>query len=237
MAPLYLIPIAIRLASEYLPTLVTKIAGPKAANIAQEVVSTAAAIAGVPSSTKLEEIMSGLESNPMARDELRLQFEQLDLKYLEDMQDARRSQEVRGGQRGNYMLIGVTVGLVTCIATGLIISIKDKPIDPGVLALITTVAGALLKMFSDAFAFEFGSSRGSKEKDAQVTEFKNALLRIGESQGEAAKELVKSQQKMVEETVGRVMSGATEGVSPTGGKDDNRPRERDFVAQLIRGEI
>ena len=89
----------------------------------------------------------------------------------------------------NYMLIGVTVGLVTCIATGLIISIKDKPIDPGVLALITTVAGALLKMFSDAFAFEFGSSRGSKEKDAQVTEFKNALLCIGESQGEAAKEL------------------------------------------------
>ncbi len=36
-----------------------------------------------------------------------------------------------------------------------------------VLAIFNMSIGALLKMLGDVFAFEFGSSRGSKEKDSR----------------------------------------------------------------------
>ncbi|RLG17880.1 hypothetical protein DRN75_03115 [Nanoarchaeota archaeon] len=38
-------------------------------------------------------------------------------------------------------------------------------IKPEVLAIFNMAIGALLKMIGDVFAFEFGSSRGSKEKE------------------------------------------------------------------------
>ena len=41
----------------------------------------------------------------------------------------------------------------------------DAGIKPEVLAIMNMSIGALLKMLGDVFAFEFGSSRGSKEKD------------------------------------------------------------------------
>lgn len=41
----------------------------------------------------------------------------------------------------------------------------NEHIKPEVLAIFNMAIGALLKMLGDAFAFEFGSSRGSKEKD------------------------------------------------------------------------
>ena len=56
------------------------------------------------------------------------------------------------------------------------------------LALVTTVAGARLKMLSDAFAFEFGSSRGSREKDTQLADFRQALIDVGKDSRQAATE-------------------------------------------------
>ncbi len=45
----------------------------------------------------------------------------------------------------------------------------NASIKPEVLAIFNMAVGALLKMISDAFQFEFGSSRGSKEKDLQMS--------------------------------------------------------------------
>ncbi len=42
---------------------------------------------------------------------------------------------------------------------------SNTSIKPEVLAIFNMSIGCLLKMLSDAFQFEFGSSRGSKEKD------------------------------------------------------------------------
>jgi len=42
---------------------------------------------------------------------------------------------------------------------------SNAEIKPAVLAIFNMSVGALLKMIGDGFAFEFGSSRGSKTKD------------------------------------------------------------------------
>ncbi|MEM8569534.1 MAG: hypothetical protein AAGG56_01385 [Pseudomonadota bacterium] len=243
MVPAVLIPLAIRLASEYVPALATKIVGKNAAKIAEEIVSVAANIAGKPGSHDFTEIKAGLAQNPSSAMQMTASLEELNFKYLEDMQDARRSQEARGGLRGSLMLGGVTLGLIACIGTVLYLSRNGGQIDQGVLALITTIAGALLKMFSDAFAFEFGSSRGSKEKDAQVSEFKQALLRVGEQRSQEVKEVIKEQREIVNDSVDRAL-GVKPGRGAPGGAQNARsgeetasPEKRNFVAALVTGAV
>ena len=66
------------------------------------------------------------------------------------------------------LMIFAACGMVLCcaLAIGFIVyEMRTAEIAPGVLAVYNMAIGALLKMLGDAFQFEFGSSRGSKEKD------------------------------------------------------------------------
>lgn len=63
--------------------------------------------------------------------------------------------------RADVMLLAAFASLVTVIC---LINANEE-IKPEVLAIFNMSVGALLKMLSDGFQFEFGSSRGSKEKD------------------------------------------------------------------------
>ncbi|MDX1611632.1 MAG: hypothetical protein R3185_04630 [Candidatus Thermoplasmatota archaeon] len=86
-----------------------------------------------------------------------------------DLEDARgRDVEVRkltGGTntRPNVMLVCAAATLIFVIW-----QINTADLSSGVLAIYNMIIGALLKMLGDAFAFEFGSSRGSKEKSSQL---------------------------------------------------------------------
>jgi hypothetical protein len=92
---------------------------------------------------------------------------------LADTQSARQRdvelQKANGGHntRADVMVIGAVVGLVACL--GVLIFFKgDIPGEVvGIVSMIAGIFGACLK---DAYAFEFGSSRGSKEKDALLGE-------------------------------------------------------------------
>lgn len=88
--------------------------------------------------------------------------------HVQDTTSARtRDVEVRklaGGnnERANWMIVGDIIGLVACLIV-LIFFRKDLPGEVvGILSTITGIFGACLR---DAHQFEFGSSRGSKEKD------------------------------------------------------------------------
>lgn len=91
---------------------------------------------------------------------------ELEAMYLKDRQDARaRDVAIRqAGQRNTRAdVMVVVVGLVLA---GIVWQLNtDTSIPDGVLAIYNMMVGAFLKMLSDAFQFEFGSSRGSKEKD------------------------------------------------------------------------
>lgn len=241
-----LIPIAIRIAAEVLPTLAAKIAGDRAGEVAREVVETATVAAGLPRDSKPEEVIAALRANAAALEEVRYKFELLNQqeheRILEDRRSAREYQLKAGPWRGNVMLIGVVIGLTLCVVA--IVWPRDPatPLNSAEIALLSTIAGALLKMLSDAFAYEFGSSRGSKEKDEQLRDFKDALVRVGEERQSAAREIIRNQQediRSVAKTAVKSAAAAAGGVrppDPAAPEATTRP-PRDFVAELLGGRV
>lgn len=257
-----LIGAGVSLAAKFFPLLVGKIGGARAEEVATEVVTTAASVAGMPlpkaselkDPGKLNELVTTITAtigkNELMREQLRFELEKLDAaeheRILQDRENARSYQIAvgSGGRiRGNIMLIGVSVGLVACIVTVVMPTFVSSSGDvirltEGQLALITTVAGALLKMLSDAFAFEFGSSRGSKEKDAQITDFKQALVQAGKERQDADKEIILSQNKTAAKTAQEVRREII--VSPQLAESaEPRPvqAKRDFVSDLQAGRV
>lgn len=91
-----------------------------------------------------------------------------------DIQNARRRDiEMRnGGQsntRANLMILGDVLGLVVCLVV--IYMLRDAT-GAGVgeiRGILTAVTGYFGLGLRDAHQFEFGSSRGSKEKDLMLT--------------------------------------------------------------------
>ncbi len=181
MAP-FLVPSAIAIASEFFPVLATKLGGTRGRKVAEQVIQVAATVAGTPSDANPRDIIAALKKDEAKVAELRLRLEELDQaehqRIIDDRMDARRYQASIGARarlRGTLMLLGVVAGLVASIVA------VFQSSDPGALALITTIAGALLKMLSDAFAFEFGSSAGSKEKDAHIEAIQKSLVDTAQS--------------------------------------------------------
>lgn len=240
MALSLVIPAAIALASEFFPLLVTKIAGDKAGEVAEKVIDTAATIADLPENADVKDIISKIKGDKLALKEIQIQFELLNQqeheRILEDRQKAREYQIAvgPGGRwRGNIMLAGVTLGLIACI--WIVIGYKGS-IEEGVLALVTTIAGAFLKMFSDAFAFEFGSSRGSKNKDLQVREFKDALMQAGKDNQRSMMDVAKAQAKQLD-LVEKGLLSKVAGANLSTTQQHQTPTSRDFVGDLIAGQI
>ncbi len=71
--------------------------------------------------------------------------------------------------RADIMVIAAALGLSACL---LILTFYRENLPGEAVGIISTVAGIFGSCLKDAYAFEFGSSRGSKNKDQHV----NAIL-------------------------------------------------------------
>jgi len=113
-----------------------------------------------------------LEKDP----KLLLQFQQmvtnmdyeLQRAYLDDRQDARTRDMAyvasgRTNFRADVMVIAAAVGLLSCLVA---LAIYQNQLPGEAVGIISTVAGIFGACLKDAYAFEFGSSRDSKQKDA-----------------------------------------------------------------------
>lgn len=94
----------------------------------------------------------------------------LDKARIVDVQDARKRdiEYVRAGRsnaRASWMVAGDVIGLCVCLAAACVLSLRDEPIQGEIIILLTTFASYFGLSLRDAHTFEFGSSRGSKEKD------------------------------------------------------------------------
>jgi hypothetical protein len=147
-------------------------AGEASVAVAEKVVGVAQTVTGAKTP---EEALKMLRDNAQLAQQFNLAVlsadTELEKVFLGDRQDARdRDVEVRklaGGRntRADVMVIGVVVGLITCVGV-LVFFRKDIPGEA--VGIISTVAGIFGACLRDAFQFEFGSSRGSKEKDAAL---------------------------------------------------------------------
>jgi hypothetical protein len=142
-------------------------AGEKPVSVAEKVVGIAKAVTGAQSP---EDAIKAMRENAQLAQQFQLAVlaadTDLEKAALADRANARtRDVEVRklaGGYnwRADIMIVACVVAL--CVMVNKIIGDNIKP---EVLAIFNMAIGALLKMLGDAFSFEFGSSRGSKEKD------------------------------------------------------------------------
>ncbi|GCL64348.1 hypothetical protein [Pseudaquabacterium pictum] len=69
--------------------------------------------------------------------------------------------------RANVLAIGAVAVLIACLG---VLTVWRKEIPGEVVGVISTVAGIAGACLRDAFQFEFGSSRGSREKDALLAQ-------------------------------------------------------------------
>lgn len=173
MGPLAL---ALGLAELVGPQIVKWVAGDEAGKVAEDVIGTATKITG----KSAEEALKSLQES----EELLRQFKlavmskeaELEQMYLQDRQSARARdlalhQAGFRNERADAMIKAAFVAVVIIIALLVLITLMGPPstVDPpllsSVVSILSTALGWLFKMLSDAYQFEFGSSRGSKDKD------------------------------------------------------------------------
>ncbi|HJW23791.1 MAG TPA: hypothetical protein VJ576_02745 [Rhodocyclaceae bacterium] len=146
--------------------------GEKPVAVAEKVVDIAKAVTGQATGPEALEAMR--QSAGMAHEfQMAVLKADTDLEqaYLADRGDARaRDIEVRkltGGSnlRADVMVAAAAVGLVCCLA---VLVFFRKEIPGEAVGIISTIAGIFGACLRDAFQFEFGSSRGSRDKDALI---------------------------------------------------------------------
>jgi hypothetical protein len=69
-------------------------------------------------------------------------------------------------KRLNVMVVGAALGLVFCL---LILTSYKRDLPGEVVGIISTISGIFGACLKDAYSFEFGSSRGSKDKDDKIS--------------------------------------------------------------------
>lgn len=145
-------------------------AGTKPAAVVEKVLQIAREVTDKPTPEAAAEAM---KADPELARQYQIEIlaadEELEKAALADVDDARkRDLEVRrmaGGRntRADLLVLGAVLILLACLVV-LIFFRKDIPGEAvGIISTIAGIAGACMR---DAFQFEFGSSRGSKDKDA-----------------------------------------------------------------------
>lgn len=167
-------PISIALAlAQFAPTLLRFFgAGEKPVAVAEQVIGIAQTVTGA---TSPQDALDRLRQDAQLAQQFQLAVlaadTELEKAALADRASAReRDIEIRkltGGhnQRADLMVAAAAIGLIACL--GALIFFR-KEIPGEAVGIISTVAGIFGACLRDAYQFEFGSSRGSKEKDAII---------------------------------------------------------------------
>lgn len=191
--PAPLIPIALALAQAAAPALAGKvvgwIAGDESGAVAERVVSTAVGATGAETP---EEALARVREDAAARERLHVallvQEQELERLYLADRQSAReRDVAIRragdgSNRRGDVLATVAILGLLATIAALFLLEVPPEARDP----LLVTIGG-LLSIVKDVYAFEFGSSRGSKAKEQTIAAVTQARAAPSPPAGASAK--------------------------------------------------
>ncbi len=100
---------------------------------------------------------------------------EIELAVIKDKQDAR-SRDIaiinsgKRNRRADIMVVSAAMGLISCLVS---ICFYQKELPGEAVGIISTIAGIFGACLKDAYNFEFGSSRGSKEKDQTVANIIN----------------------------------------------------------------
>ena len=174
--------------AQFAPAILKWITGSdKAAEAAGKVVEIAEVVTGRQGPAAVEALKADPALVLQFREKVMANEADLDKAYLADRQDARRrdvelAKVGRTNERANWMVFmaaaGTIGGFVSMAVLGYLKAKHGEALNDGVfgalLAQLSTVTAYFGLCLRDAFQFEFGSSRGSKDKDeAMVASFKS----------------------------------------------------------------
>jgi hypothetical protein len=172
MAPLALIPIALQLA-QFAPQLMRFLGvGEASTAVVERVVGVAQTVAGVKTP---EEALAAITASAEMQTKFRLAVlaadGELERAYLSDRASARDRDiaYVRAGRynwRADILALLSVGGLLVCVW----LIARDAGMPQRAIDAILIVIGVLAAAVRDVFSFEFGSSRGSEQKQQQLNE-------------------------------------------------------------------
>lgn len=147
--------------------------GNDSGNVAEKIVETAQSLTGA---QDFNQVRNTFRNSP----ETQLQFQrEIDTLMLEDRINARQRdaslfQTGRRNVRGDIMVLSALLGLLGCLAA---LTIFKMSLSGEVIGIVSTIAGIFGSCLKDAYAFEFGSSRGSKEKETHLIDLLTGALK------------------------------------------------------------
>lgn len=157
--------------ANFAPIIARWLGGDQSQDVATKVVDIAQKVTGALDPI---EAIQRLQSNIEMVGEFQkaiIQIEaEIELAAMKDRQDARlRDIAVinagRSNIRADVMVIAAASGLILCLAS---LAYFSHELPGEAVGIISTIAGIFGGCLKDAYNFEFGSSRGSKEKDSTV---------------------------------------------------------------------
>lgn len=156
------------LASEFAPSIVRRFAGDRAGSLAEALLGHGRRITGRETP---EEIAAAMRDNAEFAHEFQMQAAALDVEceraYLADRQDAR-DMRLELARLGHTDWMMYAVGLIVVVGlVAVVLAIFITPdLSDAQLNLLNVLGGGLLAGFMSVVSYFFGSSRGSKEKNA-----------------------------------------------------------------------
>lgn len=159
--------------AQFAPSIIKWITGSdKSASVAEKVIDVARVVTG---KAEPDAALEAIRQDPA----LAAQFKQhvmdidadLQKAYLLDVQDARKrdAEFIKAGTR-NYRADALAVLAVMSVILLTYFIWKDPTINEYVKGTCTLVLGRFLGYIDQVYAFEFGTTRGSKDKDATISQ-------------------------------------------------------------------
>jgi len=164
------IPAALGLVA-FAPIIARWLGGDPAQEVASKVVGIAQKVTGT---LDPMEAIHRLQNNTDMVSEFQkaiIQIEaEIELGFMKDRQEARLRDIAlmnagRSNVRADIMVVAAAAGLALCLLS---LAFFSKELPGEVVGVITTITGIFGICLKDAYNFEFGSSRGSKEKDDSI---------------------------------------------------------------------
>jgi hypothetical protein len=161
------------------PVIGKLLGGDDSERMAENIVKSAKTLAGVQDPSQL---LDAITSSPQILFEFYKEMETLSEKTLGHQQQDRSSARIRDTSivqmkrrnlRGDIMVLSALVGLMGCMTA---LTLFKVNLSGEVIGIVSTIAGIFGSCLKDAYAFEFGSSRGSKEKENHLIEMLGDLL-------------------------------------------------------------
>jgi len=158
--------------TEFAPLIARWIGGEGGEKTAHKVVDIAHTVTGEKDPLRVHQSLKADPKLVIAFQEAILKMgHELEMAEYKDRENARLrdvalAQAGRSNLRADIMVVSAALGLIACLMT---ITFYRMSLPGEAVGIISTIAGIFGSCLKDAYAFEFGSSRGSKLKDGKIS--------------------------------------------------------------------